>query len=147
MWDLPSLLEPPHTILFPMASNATYPLRSGLWHSRRSLPPADPLDTRDGTLTIEQQKSRRPRSASLESDQYAVEELQPEPGVMGRQFWMVNQSDTEPEVYKTTIGPRSFCTCKASVAGRVRCKHVDALTAIIAAGGLPQRLLRPEGGL
>lgn len=147
MSDLDSLNRPPHCVTLKLEATKTWALRAILWHSRLSMPPADD-DSRDGTLTVEQFKTTKldctPKQR--ECNHYAIEETWPEPGVMGRQFWVLNLDDKRPDVYKTTVGPMAMCTCDANKLGKVRCKHMDGLKAIIDAGCLPARALRPEGG-
>jgi hypothetical protein len=93
----------------------------------------------DGLLTVEQSPSGTP-GCRVERDVYEVQEHHA-PGYVGRAFLLCNLDDPDqPDVYETFLGPRGehdwCCSCRAGTTGR-RCKHVDALRAVIAEGGLP----------
>jgi len=85
-----------------------------------------------GLLSIELTKPR-----SRETTRYAVEEVEPLPGLLGRQF-RLTKSHTDT-VYIVAIGGLPSCTC---IAGQTRagaesvCKHQDAMRALLAAGHL-----------
>lgn len=139
------LNSPPHTMTAALPPTKSWALRFVLYHSSEAMPPATG-DDRDGTLVIEQHKKLNCTPKQKEYCEYAIEEVSPEIGVAGRQFWVLHLDDAKPDVYKTTLGSVDRCTCDANRLGLVRCKHMDGLRAVIAADCLPVRPLRPEGG-
>jgi hypothetical protein len=87
----------------------------------------------EGTAVLTLWKGLRAGSTP-ERDTYRIEE-EDAVGVMGRSFLVLNVHDDEqPDVYRTTVGPVSLCTCKAGLCKVPTCKHRDALAAAIAAG-------------
>lgn len=110
-----------------LPATATYSHRAWGWFpSQPHLPEGDGL----GRLTIECVKGNR-----KESTQYVVEELDPLPGLMGRQFRLTKLDDVT--AYIMAIGGLESCSC---MAGQTRakeksvCKHRDAVRALIARG-------------
>lgn len=107
-----------------LGGTPSYKARSCRWT------PAGPGDQHDGRLTVTVTRGRR-----TEADVYAVEEL-PLVGAGGRAFLLLNVTDDgQPDVYETFVvadGHRWKCTCDAGRAGRHRCKHADALAAVLA---------------
>ncbi|MFO0806059.1 MAG: hypothetical protein U0791_23385 [Gemmataceae bacterium] len=85
-----------------------------------------------GHLMIELTRGRQ-----RETSRYVVEEIDPLPGLMGRQFRLRKcHSDT---VYVVAIGGLPSCTCPRGQTGAARvnvCKHLDAIRALVAAGHL-----------
>lgn len=77
-----------------------------------------------GLLSIEVTNGSR-----RETTRYVVEELDPLPGLMGRQFKLTKtHTDTS---YTVVIGGLPSCTCQAGQC-RLPCKHLDAVAAIAA---------------
>lgn len=125
-----------HQILAALPPTKTYKKRAFLFQDQTELFKGD---DRDATVVIMQAKSEK-EGAKFEEDGYAIEEREPQPGVMGRQFLMLNETSETADVYEVTIGhPVDSCTCDGHRAGKARCKHIATLAAVIAAGGLPVR--------
>jgi hypothetical protein len=133
-----------HELLAHLSPTKTYARRSILWFDQVAIFKGD---ERDGTLTIECAKSTKPDSKQVTSDTYAIEEKEVEPMVMGRQFWCVNETSENGDVYQTTIGPVCRCTCDANRAGGYVCKHIDALTELIGRGCLPAKQITCGSGI
>jgi hypothetical protein len=117
-----------------LPETATYAKRSWCYIPADS---GEHNDGRIGTLTITLQRAARNGRATptkVESDTYAIEaDSEPLTGVIGRAFLLSNLTDPEqPDVYRTVIGPRCSCTCKAGLVRRDECKHVAALRDILA---------------
>lgn len=126
-----------------LGGTATYARRTCWWE------PADPdapwHDGRLGTLTIEVVYAAK--GGKVETDAYAVEELAPLRGLMGRRFELVNPADPDQEEpYRVTVGGLPGCTCPAGAyrakLGAACCKHVVALTKLTAAAR-PGELVAP----
>lgn len=94
----------------------------------------------DGRLTIYARASLR-EGAKREACDYMVQDASEAGSGLARVFLLSPVRDEgEGELYETTIDPAlrgGGCTCRAGSTG-TRCKHVDALLAILAAGGLPR---------
>ena len=114
----------------------TYSRRAWTWE------PAGPdADGRLGTLTIELERDRGGR----EYDEYAVAELDPLPGLMGRVFRLVNMSETPPlpgfgerTAYEVVVGGLARCGCPAgqfrAQHGEKACKHLAVLALLVGSG-------------
>lgn len=113
----------------------TYSDRCWQW-----VPAVDEPDGSVARLVIEQRKG-----TVREHDEYAVTELEPLPGLMGRRFKLVNMSETPPlpgfgerTTYETTVGGLPSCTCPAgqyrAAHGAHACKHLLTLFRLLEKG-------------
>lgn len=123
-----------------LAPTPTYKSRIATW-----LPAEDrSVEDCDGRLTIDLQRSLR-AGAKVESDTYAIQEDLAQSTLDFRVFQVLNLTDPDQaDVYETVISDDphvpSRCSCMGSKCGHKRaisCKHIDALKAVEAAGGLP----------
>lgn len=116
------------------------------------LPNVDPAAAGDGTLTVVEEQGKRVKRTVV--SRYTVEE-QPARGCRCFLVCVAGRSGDEDtaagraalarvgEVYRTAVGPRPSCTCPGFAAGGRPCKHVIALTELVAVGDLPSPLCDP----
>lgn len=78
---------------------------------------------------------RRAGSRMVERDLYEVVEVDPDPGVICRQFVFLNRTDPAQQLpYKVRIGRESSCSCDAGRCRVALCKHRCSVRAAIAEG-------------
>jgi len=136
--------EPPRTAPEPDPNSGTLPptdtysLREWSWEPAAG---EGDGDGRTGTLVIDLERAK----GGHDSDTYAVTELDPLPGLMGRVFKLVNMSETPPipgfgerTTYETVVGGLCRCSCPAgqhrAKHGTACCKHLETLTAVVGRG-------------
>jgi hypothetical protein len=117
-----------------LPATATYACRS--WVYFPATPGVYP-DGRIGTLHLTLQRSARP-GAKVEHDAYGVKPSPFRPVPHGAAVFLI-RNDESGEIYQCTIYPAmptaSACTCAAGQARR-ECKHISALSALLADGVL-----------
>jgi hypothetical protein len=121
---------------FELSATDSYMTRRGIWIYGGG--------SGDGILVIVVVSAK---AYKLESHLYGLEEVQPKyPST--RAFQLVratgNEDRPQEQPYVVTTGKFQSCTCDSGRMGRRRgtCKHLDAVTAILAAGKLPTRQLQ-----
>jgi hypothetical protein len=115
-----------------IGETATYAKREITWH---------PTGKGEGLLVIRLWEwTRRRKGANAgrlgyEADVYQVMEIDPNPGVIGRCFGLLNRTDASQELpYRVTIGRDANCTCKAGRCRTETDKHVDAMRELLDTG-------------
>ena len=121
---------------FNLDPTATYRSRSGLWLSG--------VGSGDGILTLTTVSAK---GFAVAADIYGVEEVRPE-SFGERRFTLVKATeggdpDGEAPYAVVLLRGMSACSCQSGRMGfrTSQCKHGCALSHIIAAGRLPQRVL------
>lgn len=97
------------------------------------------FETTTGILVVLGRRVSKRSGGWLKEDRasYLVTEVFDAPSSYGRVFDVENLRTHE--VYRVTVGPNPLCTCRAGECNRDRCRHRDAVKAIIKTGAFPVR--------